>query len=190
MLRPVVTILLMLLSAESALAQTAEFKCATANTVVEYSDGSRTTWLGPDGNRCKGQFRDKDGNEVPFVWYLPTVGLRADRSLAFAEQLKPWTVWPLAVGKKLSGRYDGPSSTVGGSGSWYDTITVDKYEKVTTKAGVFDAFVVTRQEDAVSHSYKSTQREWYVPSLGISAKSTLTDNQGANRPREAVSIRQ
>jgi hypothetical protein len=171
-------------------AQTADFRCAAPNTVVEFSDGSRATWLSADGNRCKGQFKDKDGNEFSFVWYLPTVGLRADQSLAFAEQMKPWTLWPLAVGKKLAGRFDGPSSSAGGSGSWYDTITVQKYEKVTTRAGTYDAFVVTRQEDAVSHSFKSTQREWYVPSLGVAVKSEYTTNQGVNRTREAVSVRQ
>ena len=99
--------------AERALGQTTDFRCAPPNTIVDYSDGSRATWLGTDGNRCKGQFRDKDGNEFPFVWYLPTVGLRADRSLAFAEQIKPWTMWPLVVGKKISGRFDGVTGGIG-----------------------------------------------------------------------------
>lgn len=175
--------------ASSAVAQTAEFKCASPGTIVEYSDGARSTWTAQDGNTCRGQFKDKDGTEFPFVWYLPTVGLRADRTLVFADQIKPWSMWPLSVGKKFTGRYDGPSGSGTMSGTWYETITVDKQEKITTKAGSFDVFVVTHQEQAISHNYKSTQREWYAPEPGITVKSIFTDNQGTNRTREAVAIR-
>ena len=44
-------------------------------------------------------------------------------------------------------RYDGSSGS-GGSfqGTWYDTVTADGYEKVTTKVGTFDAFVVTKKK--------------------------------------------
>ncbi|MBS0539889.1 MAG: hypothetical protein JSR47_14080 [Proteobacteria bacterium] len=169
-------------------AQTADFKCANPGTIVDYSDGARAIWLSQDGNSCRGQFKDKNGAEFPFAWYLPTVGLRSDRTLVFAEQVKPWTVWPLAVGKKLSARYDGPAGAGSGAGTWYETITVDRYEKLTTKAGTFDVFVVTHDEQAISHSYKSKQQDWYSPETGVTLKTSFTDNQGASRTREAVSI--
>ena len=57
--------------------------------------------------------------------YAPTLSLRASQSQAFAEQVKPWTLWPLSVGKKITGRFDGVGSNPSfGSGTWLQTITV------------------------------------------------------------------
>ena len=119
---------------------------------------------------------------------LPSGGTQA-----FADAIKASTLWPLSVGKKVVGRYDGAGGGSGagyGTGSWIDTLTVDAYEKLTTKAGTFDVFVVTRQEESLSGKYRSTQRNWYTPQLGVSVKTTFTDNNGASRSSEAVAIRQ
>jgi hypothetical protein len=173
-----------------AWAQTAEFKCPKPGTVVEFGDGARATWLSQEGNICKRQLRNKEGEEFPNNWYAPTLSLPADRSQDFATQVKPSTLWPLSVGKKITGRFDGVGTSPGfGAGTWLETITVDSYEKITTKAGTFDAFVVSRNEEALSHRYKSTARDWYVPALGVVVKSTFTDNQGANRIFESVAVR-
>jgi hypothetical protein len=175
----------------AALAQTAEFKCPKPGTVVETSDGQRTTWQSAEANYCKILQKPASGEEFAAIWYAPTIGLRANQSQAFADQLKPWTLWPLSVGKKITGRFDGVGSNPGfGAGTWVDTITVDGYEKVTTKAGTFDVFIVTRAEEALSHRYRSTARSWYAPALGVVVKLTFTDNQGASRAAEAVAIRQ
>ena len=97
----------------------------------------------------------------------------------------------MSVGKKITGRFDGVGSNPGfGTGSWIDTITVDSYEKLATKAGTFDVFLVTRTEEAISHKYRSTFRQWYAPALGAAVKFTFTDNQGANRAGEATAVRQ
>lgn len=174
-----------------ATAQTADFKCAKPGTVVEFSDGQRTTWQSVEGNYCTLLSKPPSGEEFAAIWYAPTLSLRANQSRAFADQLKPWTLWPLSVGKKLTGRFDGVGSNPGfGAGSWLDTITVDSYEKLTTKAGTFDVFLVTRNEEAISHRYRSTFRQWYAPALGATVKFTFTDNQGANRSGEATAVRQ
>jgi hypothetical protein len=156
--------------APAAMAQTAEFKCAQPGTVVEFSDGTRTTWQGPEGNHCKVLTKQPSGDERLTNWYAPTLAVPANRSQAFADQVKPWTLWPLSVGKKITGRFDGEGTT--GPGSWSETITVDSYEKLTTRAGTFDVFLVTHQEEAISHKYRSTLRQWYAPALGVAVKFT------------------
>ena len=172
----------------AAMAQTADFKCAQPGTVVEFSDGTRTTWQGPEGNHCRALTKQPSKDELLYNWYAPTVSLPANRSQAFADQVKPWTLWPLSVGKKIKGRFEGEGTT--GPGTWDDTITVDAYEKLTTRAGMFDVFVVTHKQDAFSHTYHSTFRQWYAPALGAVVKFTFTDSQGANRAGEATVIRQ
>lgn len=173
----------------SAAAQTAEFKCPKPGTTTEQADGGRVVWQGQEGNYCTRHVKTRTGDEYPDRWYAPTLTQRSDRSLAFAEQVKPWTLWPLSIGKKLTARFDGVGSNVGfGSGSWIQTVTVDAYEKVTTKLGTFDVFVVTRNEEAISHRYKSTQRQWYAPALGLPVKTTFTDSQGRNDVYETVKV--
>lgn len=178
------------LVATSAFGQTAQFKCPSPGTVVEFSDTSRSTWLSQEGVICKISFKDRTGDESAFNWYGPTVALRSNQSQAFAEQIKASTLWPLSVGKKISGRFDGVGSTPGfGAGSWYDVITVDSYEKLNTKLGSVDVFVVTRTEEAISHKYRSTARVWYAPALGFPVKTSFSDNQGANRTSEVTAMR-
>jgi hypothetical protein len=181
------------LMCSTALAQTAEFKCPRPGTVVEFSDGQRVTWQEAEANYCELLTKPATGEEFAAIWYAPTVAVRANKSRAFTDQIKPWTLWPLSVGKKITGRVDGVGpnpSLSNGTGSWIDTIMVDGYEKVVTKAGTFDAFVITRKEDALSHSYHSTFRQWYAPAPGVIVRSTFTDNVGFNRAVEATAIRQ
>lgn len=172
----------------AAVAQTAEFKCPKAGMQIEYSDGTRVVTQAQDGKVCKLVVTLPGREGVLTNWYAPTLSLSAAGTQTFAEQLKSWTLWPLQVGKKLTGRYDGPSTNASYQGSWYETVTVDGFEKVTTKTGTYDVFVVTRKEDAVSHNYKSTFKQWYAPAVGLAVKFSFTDNQGANRTGETVAI--
>ena len=165
------------------------FQVRQNGTVVDYSDGSQTTWQAQHGNTCLTRNKSPTGDEVATTFYAPTLSLRADRSQAFAQQVKSSTLWPLTVGKKLTGRYEGVGTDSTGTGSWSETVTVDSYEKLTTKAGTFDVFVITRKEDALSSTFKSTLRQWYAPALGVTVKFTFVNNSGANRAAEAVSIR-
>jgi hypothetical protein len=175
--------------ASAAWGQSADFNCAKDGTVVEYSDGSRTTWVTRQGNTCMFKNKPATGDEVTTLYYAPTLSLRADSSQAFAEKIKASSLWPLTVGKKLTGRYEGVGTDSTGTGSWNDTVTVDSYEKVTTKAGTFDVFVITRKEEALSSNFKMTLRSWYAPALAVTIKFSFVDNYGRNRAGEAVSIR-
>jgi hypothetical protein len=108
---------------------------------------------------------------------------------AWLDQAKPWTVWPLSVGKKISARYDGASNSGTEQGSWMFAWTVEKYERITTKAGSFDTFVVTRTQDWIGRSYKEKITSWYAPDLGLVVRQEDWNNQGRSNKREAVSIK-
>lgn len=173
----------------STVAQTASFKCAVPGTTVEFSDGQRTTWVGQEGNKCRLQQKRRDGTEVVNYWFAPAALLSAAGTQVWADQLKPWTLWPLTVGKKIEGRYDGPSSTAGGTGSWLHKLTVEKTERITTKAGAFDTFVVAFEQEGISHRWKSVLRQWYAPAPGVSVKFDYSDSQTQTGKGEAISIK-
>jgi len=177
-----------------ATAQTTEFHCPPDGTTVDYSDGVQVVWEKREGDFCKGRFV-QGGTATAFNWYAPSFGLEAagprqPRGQALVAQFKPGRIWPLTVGKKVTGRYEG----VSGSGDpprgvWDHAVTIEKYEKITTKAGTFDVFVIVHEDVAVSHSYRYVERVWYAPVPGFNVKSTATNSAGLERAREAVSIR-
>jgi hypothetical protein len=100
------------------------------------------------------------------------------------------TLWPLAVGKKIQARYDGRGSNGSYSGSWITTLTVEKAEKITTKARTFDTFVVVYEvEGLLPNHFKSTLRQWYAPEPGVTVKWDYSDNRAQERSLEATVIR-
>jgi hypothetical protein len=176
------------MSIGAATAQNAPFKCPKPGTTFEYSDGNRATWTGPESNYCKYTGRSPKGNVATTAWFAPTMTARVEQAQSYAKQLKPESLWPLAVGNKVVGRYDGTGAQ--GQGSWQNMITVEGYEKVATKAGTFDAFVVTKVEEGLSNKYRSSTKTWYAPELAVTVKFAFTDSNGANWSGELVSIKQ
>lgn len=172
-----------------AAAQTAPFKCASPGTKVEYSNGLRTTWESQQGTFCRLRQVQTDGANVEFNWYAPAAVLPANATQTWADQIKPSTLWPLAVGKKISARYDGPGQDPGFSGSWMFTITIEKYERLTTKAGTFDAFLVVNQSEQIGRTFKTTRRQWYAPDPGVTVKFETIVNGLSQASAEATSIR-
>ena len=63
-------------------------------------------------------------------------------------------------------------------------------ERVTTKAGTFDAFVVTYRVQGISSSFKSTNKQWYAPVPGVIVKFDYSDSNAQTRRGEAVAIKQ
>jgi hypothetical protein len=144
--------------------------------------------MGQEGNACKRELRLSTGEVTEQLWYGPTFVTAANASTAFADQVKPSTLWPLEVGKTFTRRFDGASSDPSFSGSWVYKVTVDDHKRYFTKAGAFDVYVVTREEEAIAGSFKSKLREWYAPSLGVSVRTAYSDNNGVSGVQEAVSI--
>jgi hypothetical protein len=174
-------------------AQSADFKCAPAGTLVENADGSGVTWLGPVGNGCRIQFKSSNGSTSQALWFGPTATYREDIGQAWAAQVNPSALWPLSVGKLVKGHYEGEGMTRGYNSKWNYTFNVEKSEKITTKAGTFDTFVVVAQiEQLPPSNYRATVRQWYAPVPGVSVKYEYIDNEGKATSRssgEVVSIR-
>jgi len=81
-------------------------------------------------------------------------GARASIYNSLSEQ--KWFNFPLHVGKKWSFRYFWERAR--GGGTWqYPELVVDGLETVTTPAGTFKAFKITREEGQRSYIY------WYSP---------------------------
>jgi hypothetical protein len=123
-----------------------------------------------------------------FDWYAPSAVFRAGASQPWSDQLKPGTLWPLQVGKVVSGTYKGAGADPNFQGIWKHTLTVEKYEKVTVKAGTFDTFVVTFDQEGVTHSLRSKLRQWYAPEPGVTIKYEFYEERGPSESSEAVSI--
>jgi hypothetical protein len=171
-------------------AQTAPYKCPPAGTVTTTVEGVTSTWLAPGPNYCVVKITEKSGSERTDNWYAPTLSLPANRPQDFADQIKPWTLWPLTVGKKINGRFDGVGNSIAfGHGSWRQTITVDAYERITVKAGTFDVFVISRYEEGINNSTRRMLRAWYAPVPGVVVKGTLTESGGPGGSLELASIR-
>ena len=182
--------LAIMVGSTEAIAQTAEFKCPTPGTIVEFSDGRRTTWVAQEGNTCRLQSKPPTGPEVAQIWYAPTATAGVGASSAWAQQVKPSTLWPLTVGKRIQGRYDGAGSDAGFSGSWISTIFVEKTERIATRAGTFDTFVVVYQQEGLPpNNFKSTLRQWYAADPGVTVKFDYSDSRPQKANAEATAIR-
>jgi hypothetical protein len=183
-------ILPLLAGAAGASAQTATFACPKSPITLEFSKGSKWAWTGAqDGQACVGSstlYWEPDQTRTIYS-YGPTIAATSQSSPArirYVKAVQP-KLWPLQVGKSFSDRYDGPGES-GFHGIWLHKYSVDAFEKVTTPAGTFDAFKVTRIEEGTG-TYKSTQIVWYAPSLFAHVKYDFRANQ-LHRTEEAVRI--
>jgi hypothetical protein len=173
----------------TALAQSAPFKCPKPGTVVEYEDGSVTEWIVQEANYCRTNHKPRNEDARLMNWYAPMASVPVNGSLSWLDQVKPQTIWPLSVGKKISARYDGAATVGSYQGSWTFTYTVEKYEKITTKAGTFDAFLITRLQDGIGSTFREKWSQWYAPELGISVRYDYWNNQGRTNKGDAVAIK-
>lgn len=181
------------LNAVDAVAQSPEFKCPAPGTVVEFSNGEKTLWVSQDGNTCRIRsplLPPREKEVVDKIWYAPAAASLVSASSAWAQQVKPSNLWPLAVGKKIQARYDGMTLIPNYEGSWIMTLTVEKAEKISTKAGTFDTFVVAYQVEGLTRNLiKSTLRQWYAPEPGVVVKMDYSDNRLHKDSGEATVIR-
>lgn len=179
--------MILALAPVTALAQSAAFKCPTQKIVVEFSDKSVVTWTGVTGPAsCEIVIKPSDGTETRTWFYAPTVNVAAHLSQTWVTQSKGADLWPLTVGKTITSRVDGPNAT-GAVDNWYYVFKIERAERLTTKAGTWDTFVVSRQEEA-SRGYKATNRHWFAPEPGVTVKFEYTDNQGRRLAGESVRI--
>lgn len=173
----------------TAAAQTASFKCPKPGTLVQYEDDSWTQWMTSETNYCRTNSKPRNEEARLIDWYAPMASVPVNASRSWLDQVKPQAIWPLTVGKKITARYDGAATIGAYTGSWIFTYTVDKYERITTKAGTFDTFLITRLQDSIDGSFKEKWSTWYAPDMGVNVRFDYWNNRGRATKGDAVSIK-
>lgn len=178
-----------LLGMGEAAAQTADFKCAEPGTAVEYSNLRKTAWAWPEDDHCRLFIQGSGMLDGYLAWYAPTIELSGHQLETFPVQVKPRALWPLAVNKTIAARYFGPSQRSSRTLVTIDlSYRVERYERLDTSAGRFDAFLVVARQKAIGGSSEIVLREWYAPSPGVIVKYDYRQADGGGEVAEATSI--
>ena len=156
--------------ASSAFAQTGAVRCPAVGTLLSYSDGGATESLGAAGDSvCRFKNR-KTGATYERVLgsFTPTIpNIGKVRSLI-----------PLEVGKKVTYESSGAGNLGRADGAWQYTLSVERYEQLTTPAGTMATFVLFVEERTFRGDGKWERRYWYAPDVGHVVKFDFKTIQG------------
>ncbi len=84
---------------------------------------------------------------------------------------------PLQVGKKVSFQYAAADDR-GANVTWTITVSVEKYEQVTTPAGTWSCFVMLQTDQILAGTGTWEYRWWYCPDIRYLAKFEFRTVQG------------
>jgi hypothetical protein len=161
--------------AHEAGAQVGTIHCPPAGTRLTFSDGGRIEAVSDQGNyvcRFRSLKTFKPFDRL-FGVFLPT-GPNANQIRSLA---------PLEVGHKISFSNSGPD-VLGGDGFWFHDIVIERFEKVTSAAGTFDAFVILYDDRALQSSHGRWQRRyWYSPDVADVVKFQFLTLSGSPPPK-------
>jgi hypothetical protein len=145
------------------------FRCPGPGTVLTYSSGGRVTFGKQDGFTCVAT--DPRGDPVRI--FLGLVGIPEFIS-SHGEKLYPFHVGnQIEFNRKADNRTTvGSAVTNTTSVGFRDVIKVVRQERVTTKAGAFNAFVIERREDwlLAKNSPSWVYTYWWAAELGYAVK--------------------
>lgn len=167
------------LTAESAVAQTQEFRVAPLGTRVWLSERTFYEIDSVEGYVLR---TVNSANLRPQPWYGlcfdPTATVTFDRAA-------PDRLWPLAAGKEI------PFETARNHQKWNAKLRVVGPEQITVPAGTFATWVIEQESVAVSHEYHAIYRCHYAPDPGVVVKRTrqIVKGDGGNfTPWQATRI--
>ncbi len=184
------------LAVHTASSQTAEFKCPSPGTTVEFTGGPIVIWLYQDGKICKRSAKRVGLPAIIQNWYAPAAMIGTEGNpgpncySTFAEETKPWRLWPLVVGKQIVSHLYCGQKPDADTRPQESTLSVDSHETVSTKAGTFEVFVVTHLRRDVGSYWWSLKTDWYAPAVGVVVKTTDSDSDASYSSIEAFAIRQ
>jgi hypothetical protein len=84
-----------------------------------------------------------------------------------AEKIR--SLAPFQVGRKITFQSSG-ASVRGTDGSWFYEVSIERFEKVTTEAGTFSAFVILWSEKTFARNGLWQSRYWYSPDVNHTVK--------------------
>lgn len=145
-------------------------------------------------------WRDLDSGEEKKEYVKEHVGRLMQANFgsrrSFAYVPNPWAdnentneadiepLFPLEVGKKVS-FYRQPRD-----GRTSDTVEVVRTETLTLPFGTVDTYVIETTSKMVSGSWVGKATVWYAPSLRWQVQWMITDNDGDNRRRQVIEVKQ
>lgn len=160
--------------ARESAAQSGEIHCPTPGTRFTFSDGGRIEAVADQGNdicrfRSLKTFKPYDRL---FGIFVPT-GPNANQIRSLA---------PFEVGHKVSFTNSG-ADVLGGDGFWFHDVSIERFEKVTTTAGTFGAFVILYDDRSMQSSHGWWQRRfWYSPDVSQMVKFEFLTLNGTPPP--------
>jgi hypothetical protein len=92
-------------------------------------------------------------------------------------------LFPLEVGKKVS------FERRPGIGLTKDTVEVLRTETLTLPFGSVDTYVIATESRAVMANWVGKATVWYAPSLRWQVQWVIADNDGDNRRRQVIEVR-
>jgi hypothetical protein len=167
--RTALGLILMLVMAAPATAQTSNAPCPALKTKLRLTDGNTIEAIKDLGGgvcRFKSQKDGKTFERILGAFLSNDPNFERTRGLV-----------PLEVGKKLEFQVSGADDK-GQPTNWLNTLAVEKYEKTTSPAGTFDAFVILSQTRLFSGGGTWERRFWYAPDVGYVVNSKYTMVQG------------
>lgn len=152
-------------AASESAAQAGEIRCPTPGTRLTFSYGGHIEAVSDQGNyvcRFKNLNTWKTFDSL-FGSFLPTGPLikpNVDKFRSLA---------PFQVGRKMT--FDASGASVRGTdGFWINEISIERFEKVTTAAGTFSAFVILWDERTFARHGRWQSRYWYSPDVNYTVK--------------------
>jgi hypothetical protein len=158
-------ILLAVGSAAHEAAQSGDVRCPMPGAQLTFSDGSHFEAVSDRGNyvcRFKNLNTYKTYDRL-FGSFLPTSPVVA----ANAEKIR--SLAPFQVGRKTTFENSG-ASVRGTDGFWIHEVSIERFEKVTTAAGTFSAFVILWDERTFARNGRWQSRYWYSPDVNHTVK--------------------
>jgi hypothetical protein len=145
-------------------------------------------------------WRDLNTGEIVEEHVLDHMGrlLRANYGsrYSFAYAPHPWAdnentseadvepIFPLVVGKKATfERWPSAGRTT-------DSIEVLRTETLALPIGTVDTYVIESRSQALSGGWAGKTTVWYAPALRWQVQWEITDNQGDNRRRQVIEVRE
>lgn len=155
---------------------------ARAGQMMQYTDRLMSVpcqrWQVKEANR-KGEMITQCGDNLMHMSVAndlnPVKVVKASgETLVEFKPFFPQLSYPLSLGKKWSGEYDGFSADDGAKWSSKVSCEVKAWEKVTVAAGQFDSYRIECQEKwraMLILTGESRSTRWYAPAVGMVVKA-------------------
>ncbi len=166
-------------AARESSAQSGEVHCPPPGTQLTFSDGARIEAVAAQANHvCRFESLKTHGTFDRLLGaFAPTDPFIKANADKFQSLI------PLQVGRRINFQESGAGS-YGADGIWFIEVSVERFERVTTAAGTFPAFVILFDERSPQFTHGEWQyRYWYSPDVSHTVKFEFLTLRGSPPPK-------